>query len=633
MVDKAESRKFLDVFHIPGRHRDAVSAMTRPCYLLTAILLLCLATAMAQEVHFSIPGGFYDNPFELTMSCDQQDKFIHYTTNGNTPTANDPVYSEPLLLNEHLFSHSDIYTIPNCPDDMWYLPETVQKCIVIRAAAFDESGNLAGKVTTNTYLIKSLGCDSHGLPVVSISADSLDLFDYERGIFVPGAYQDPANPEGTGNYYQSGREWERPMNIEFYELDNTGINQKAGIRTHGGNGRKLQQKCMKIYARDEYGKKRFKHQFFETIPDSSFKHLIFKPFISSWTYSGINDYLSNQIAARLNLETVAARPVALYLNGEYWGIYYIHEKPDDRYLEDHFHVDIEDINLIEDWHGTCEAGSNDNFLALYDYIANNDLSDPESYAYVASRIDISNFIDYQIFEIFTANLDWPANNMRCWQEGDGLWRWIFFDGDIGLIKKEYDAFANATYNGPNSYPASSRSTLFLRKLLENESFKVDFINRFNQLLHSAFAYETTKPLKDKAFTKLEGEIPNQVARFHCPDSLQLWEQHMDGINAFLSLRERYVLEQMRNYYLSDEFSITIDALYPSPAQSEIRIRTDFDKTAMTNVQIIDLNGRVCFSMEQAFGVGESELLLPIHLPSGFYVLRIGDTTQKFVVTN
>lgn len=607
--------------------------MIRLRHLLTTTLLLCLAFAKAQEVTFSTPGGFYDDPFELTLSCDQWDKVIHYTTNGNTPTVNDPVYREPFLLSESLFSHSDIYTIPNCPDDMWYLPETVQRCIVIRAAAFDEAGNLAGKVTTNSYLIKSLGADSHRLPVVSICADSLDLFDYERGIFVPGATYDPAQPGETGNYYQSGREWERPMNIEFYELDNNGINQKAGIRTHGGNGRKLQQKCMKIYARDEYGKKRFKHQFFETIPDSSFKHLILKPFNSSWTYSGINDYLSNQLAARLNLETVASRPVALYLNGEYWGIYYIHEKPDERYLEDHCHVDIEDINLIEDWHGTCEAGSNINFLELYDFIANNDLSEADAYAYVASRMDISNFIDYQIFEIFTANLDWPANNMRCWQEGNGPWRWIFFDGDIGLIQKEFDAFANATYDGPSSYPSSSTCTLFLRKLLENESFKVDFLNRFNQLLHSAFAYETTKPLKDKAYEKLKGEVPNQVARFHIPDSLQLWEQHMDGIDAFLSLRERYVLEQMQDHFFADNYNFTIETIYPSPAQSEIRIQTHFDKTAQTIIQIIDIQGRVQWSMERAFGAGSFDLVLPIHLPSGIYVLRIGNTTRKFVVIN
>ena len=248
-------------------------------------------------------------------------------------------------------------------------------------------------------------------------------------------------------------------------------------------------------------------------------------------------------------------------------------------------------------------------------------------------MDLSNFIDYQIFEIFTANLDWPANNVRCWQESDGPWRWIFFDGDIGLIKKEFDAFANATYDGPSSYPSNSTSTLFLRKLLENESFKVDFINRFNQLLNSAFAYETTKILLDQAFEALKNEIPSQVARFHNPDSLQLWQQHMNGIDTFLSLRKNFVLEQMYDYYLSDNYGFTIDALYPMPAQSEIRIRTHFDKTALTHVQIIDIQGRVRCSMEQAFGVGESELVIPIHLPSGIYVLRIGEITQMFVVIN
>ena len=607
--------------------------MIRLRYFLTAISCLVLAFADAQEVTFSANGGLYDDPFELTLSCTRQNIVIHYTTNGNTPTANDPIYQEPLSLDERLFSGSDIFTIRNCPDGQWFQPESVQKCIVIRAAAFNEAGIRIGNVITNTYIIKALGGDTHGLPAVSICADSLDLFDYERGIFVPGIHQDPSNPDGTGNYYQTGREWERPMNFEFYELDNTGINQKAGLRTHGGNGRKLQQKCMKIYARDEYGKKRFKHKFFETLPDSSFKHLILKPFTSSWTQSGINDYLSNQIASRLNLETLASRPVALYLNGEYWGIYYIHEKPDEHYLEGHCHVDIDDINLIENWRGDCEAGSNANFLELYDFIADNDLSLPDVYSYVASRIDISNFIDYQIFEIYSANLDWPSNNMRCWQEGDGKWRWIFFDGDVGLIKKEYDAFANATYDGPLGYPSNSTSTLFLRKLLENEAFKVDFINRFNQLLHSAFSYETTQPLKDKAFETLKGEIPNQVARFHNPDSLQLWEQHMDGIDAFLSLREKHIKDQMNVYYLSDNYSFTIDALYPTPAQSEIRIRTNFDHTAMTYVQIIDLNGRVRYSTEHAFGVGASELVLPIHLTSGVYVLRIGEDTRKFVVIN
>jgi hypothetical protein len=159
--------------------------MNRLRHLLTAAaLLLCLAPSEAQEVTFSTPGGFYDNPFELTLSCTHQDKVIHFTTNGNTPTADDPIYHKPLLLNERLFSSSDIYTIRNCPEEHWFQPKSVQKCIVIRAAAFDQVGNCLGKIATQSYFIKSLECDTYGLPAVSLCFDSLDLFVYETGIFL-----------------------------------------------------------------------------------------------------------------------------------------------------------------------------------------------------------------------------------------------------------------------------------------------------------------------------------------------------------------------------------------------------------------------------------------------------------------
>jgi len=600
------------------------------CIVLFVLIALAKAS-FSQEIVFSKPGGFYDNAFLLSLSCSTEGCSIHYTTNGNTPTVHDMTYSSPIAMDESLFPSSNIYTIVNCPENEWFMPDSIQKCIVIRAAAFDEAGNQIGQVVTNTYLIQSLGCDTHGLPLVSLCADSLDLFDYERGIFVPGATFDPSNPNETGNYYQSGREWERLMNIEFYELDNTGINQRAGLRTHGGNGRGIQQKCMKIYARDEYGKKRFKHKFFESIPDTSFKHLVLKPLTATWFRAGVNDHICNQIASRLNIETLASRPVALYLNGEYWGIYFIHEKPDERYLETHCHVDSENVNLIESWWGECEAGTNDSFLELYDYIYNNDLTDPEAYTYVANRIDMDNFIDYQIFEIFTANLDWPANNMRCWQEGDGRWRWIFFDGDIALIKKEFDAFANATYDGPQAYPSNSRVTLFLRKLIQNKTFEAAFINRFNQLLHSALAHENTKPFTDNALETLKGEMPNQVARFGNPESTELWESHVRYIDEFLSLRANYIYEQLAEYYLSDEYELTIDAIYPTPAQNEIRVQVHSDKTILTDIQIFDTNGRLLHTIPSAIGIGETEVTLPIHLKSGVYIVKIRHESSAFVV--
>ena len=290
-------------------------------WTLIGFVLLLSQLAWAQTVTFSATGGFYDASFEVALQCNAAYQ-IRYTINGNTPTGTSALYEAPLWLDEDLYSKSDIYTIQTACEELFYAPESVRHCITLRAAAFDEGGNRVGPVTTQSYFIRSLGCVTHGLPVMAISADSLALFDYETGILVPGAFFDPDDSYWTGNFYQSGREWERLVNVEFYEPeDNSGINQQAGLRTHGGTSRRQTQKGLKIYARDEYGKKRFKHHFFKSIPNESFKHLVLKPFSYQWFNYGIQDDICNRMAAQLDVESVASRPMVLFLNGEYWGIY------------------------------------------------------------------------------------------------------------------------------------------------------------------------------------------------------------------------------------------------------------------------------------------------------------------------
>ena len=307
------------------------------------------AKAQNDTVIFSVPGGFYEDVFQLELYNYYPQNHIRYTTNGNRPTAQSPLYEEPLLLDSTKYSQSNIYTIINCPETEFYLPDSVQHCIVIRAAVFDENDSCISAVKTNSYFIRSLGCDTHGLPAVSLCADSLDLFDYETGIFVPGVNYDSLDPYFTGNYFMRGDEWERWSNFEFYERDNTGVNQQVGLRTHGKQSRWRGQKGLKIYAREEYGKKRLKHKFFETLPLNNFKHLCLKPYGAAWNGSGCKDYICSRIAQHLNVESQASRPTALFLNGEYWGIYYVAEKTDERFLEDHLGVDIEAVNLINIW--------------------------------------------------------------------------------------------------------------------------------------------------------------------------------------------------------------------------------------------------------------------------------------------
>ena len=140
-------------------------------------ILLCLASlsAAAQDwkVLFSANGGFYEETFELEMFSTYPQGHIRYTTNGNRPTAQSRQYFEPLVLNEEMYSESNIYTINNTIPSVFYLPDSIQHCIVIRAAVFDENDSCVGPVTTQSYFIRALGCDLHGLPVLSIAADTL----------------------------------------------------------------------------------------------------------------------------------------------------------------------------------------------------------------------------------------------------------------------------------------------------------------------------------------------------------------------------------------------------------------------------------------------------------------------------
>lgn len=603
--------------------------------LFIGLLLFVPFWGISQPVEkacFSVPGGFYEESPVLELFPFYQQHHIRYTTNGNRPTAQSRLYTEPLLLDESLYSTSDIYTIQISADEYMFVPDSVQHCIVIRAAVFDQNENCISEVSTNSYFIRALGCDTHEMPVVSLCADSLDLFDYDRGILVPGAFFDPENPLLTGNYYQSGPEWERPVNVEYYDHGPGQVNQLAGLRIQGHKSRCFEQKALKLYAREEYGKKRFEHRFFETIPNDSFKHLTLKPFYATFNQTGINDYLAHRIAAPLDIETLASRPVVLFLNGEYWGIYFIHEKPDERYLEDHLGVDPEQVTILEGWTPSVDCGDPTNFIDLINWMKDADLTQPEAYAYAASKMDIDNFIDYYVFELFSENTDWPNNNTRCWQLGDGKWRWIFFDGDACFSWMTYYSFENAVYEGDETWPSSRRASLFFRKLLANEGFRQQFNARFHELLNTTFTYDYTGPLFTEIKEQLAPEIPYQAARFGKPIDVNDWTTYLGHMQWFLMERCNRivpVLEELMHWQVSDHQD-SVFAVYPNPTSGAVTLRLYANQPAVVPCCVVDLTGRQVLAQSVPLATGINSVHMDLPLLPGIYFLKIMDKVIKIV---
>jgi hypothetical protein len=589
--------------------------------------------AQNHEVKFSPKGGVYSDAFPVKLSCDNPNFQIRYTLNGTTPDGNSSLYTGSFNLNTGMCSKSDIYKILISPEEEFYLPDSVMKAIVIRAAAFDQSGNRVSPVVTQSYFVSSLGCNIGDLPVVSLCSDSLSLFAHDTGIFVPGDLFDPEDIDHSGNYAQSGRDWERLVNVEYYVDGEVGFNQQAGLRTHGGiRARRAQQKGLKIYAREEYGKKNFKYKIFEESHLKKFKHLILRPFRNSSTPSGIQDWLTNQIAAPLNMGTTASRPVILFLNGEYWGIYFIEEKVDERYLESHYGVNPDSVNIISTW-ATAEAGTSDSWYSLYYNLMDADLSDSEQYHYFAQRIDIPNIIDYYIFELFAANWDWPSNNVRCWQTLDNSpWNWIFYDGDCCLDNPKFPVYESATYTGLE-WNTCEWTTLFFRKLIESPTFKNQYLIRLEQLNKSCFSYKKTKPYLNKIQRLLRDEIPRQSHRFNNPENLKKWEDACQIIDQFLSGRVDQFWQMTNDFFLIGDNNITSMRCYPNPLTSgnplNLLVTTEGDGSVWVSVQ--DLNGRFIQGQYIFLQNGENRIPMEMGNHKGVYIVKVGKETNKVII--
>lgn len=112
------------------------------------------------------------------------------------------------------------------------------------------------------------------------------------------------------------------------------------------------------------------------------------------------------------------RPVVVYVNGKYWGIYNLREKVNEHYIKDHYNISEDKLDMLEykeEITPNIIHGDLQNYNQLIDFLNNHDLSNDDNYQYVKSLIDIDNFIDYQIAEIYCANIDWPSNNNKFWR--------------------------------------------------------------------------------------------------------------------------------------------------------------------------------------------------------------------------
>ncbi|MFB4166106.1 CotH kinase family protein [Alteribacillus sp. JSM 102045] len=477
---------------------------------------------------FNQDGGFYESPqmVELEQLMEEEEGTIRYTTDGSEPDEESKEYTEPLEVDE---------------------------TTVIKAKFYDQYGN-AGEMVSNTYIIG----EESTFPIVSIAGNPDDFFGEANGIYTEGANydEDAENPDETANYAQSGDQWEREVSVEMYKPDGTNmIHQQAGVRLHGNTSRYYPKKSFRLYGRSDYDSENtFSYPIFESEDDSEYNRLLLRNSGNDWDETVFRDAFMQELISGFDVEKQAFEPANLYLNGEYWGIYNLRERIDKHYFEYKFGILEEDLEYLEN-NANVREGDNRHYQKMLSYIEHNDITDPQVYAQVKEQMDINNFIDYNIAEIYTRNTDWPANNNRYWREKpNGKWRWTVFDLDFGFDLSGVSETAAhhtldfATEEGNDSWPNPDWATFLLRTLLENEEFRAQFAGKFAHYLNTHFDDEIVIEKLAEFEAMYEPEMERNIERWGEPESMDKWKKNVDVMREFGQVRDDYMYAHLFDYF-------------------------------------------------------------------------------------
>lgn len=565
---------------------------------------------------FSHRGGFYEDGFYLSLSSEEPGGTIYYTLDGSEPSltpklepmGSTQTYTGTFFIDSRVGEPNRLSKIETSRGIEYRPPGEVFKINIVRAVVVDEMGNQSN-VLTQTYFIDKKIAARYTFPLVSIVTNADNLFNDEIGIYVPGNTDtmDPNIDMGISwwypaNFVQRGLKWERPVSFQMFSSNGELlIAQNLGMRIHGGATRYFNPKSFRLYARAEYDEQSLiQYNFFSKQGNSlqgetrdTYKTLIFRSGGNDEARALFRDILAQSILQNTGLDIQKYQPAIIFINGEYWGIHNIRTRYDEHYFQTHYAISPDELLVLENgWDqtrfGNPGDGTYSHLFSLIDekyaesgYATVSSLSAEEVYQEIANRVDIDNFISYQISQIFFDNGDWPQNNVLLWRKTvdssilesdtlyghDGKWRWMMLDIDSVFDYPEHDNLARVMLELNND-----PSTYLLRSLLENEGFRYGFINQFADYLNTIFREQVVVSKVDEFETLYSPEIEEHIQRWGTlGGSHNAWLENVDVIRQFALARPTY-----QRQHILEQFNLPGLAnlnLRTDPAQGYIRINT------------------------------------------------------------
>ncbi len=450
-----------------------------------------VASFITEPVVADVERGYFEAPFNVTLSTAAAGAEIYFTTDGSEPspttgtlsTAPIPITTTttlragafrpneaPLRITTHTYIFLD-HVLQQPANPPGY-PRVWQPSVTADYA-MDTSPQIGSLAQIKTAL--------RALPTISLVMEIDDWFNNSTNPAVGGIYSNSTIARGSA--------WERKVSAEFFDFPHgQEIQVDTGMRIFGNASRATSRAKhnMRLVFRSSYGPSKLSFPLFgkDAETDSVNSLLLRGQNGDSWFHPSASQrnealYIRDQFARSLQIEM--GQPATkqdhahLYLNGLYWGVFNIIERIEDDSMVEAFGGNELDWDVIKSQISpgmVAVDGTTDPWSTVVDMAAAG-VSNPADYAAIQDYLDLENMIDWLLVNYYNGNSDWDHNN---WQAGrlrkpGETFKFFTWDSERTLLGPTANS---VTKNRPG------RATAVHHALRSNPEYRLLFADRIHK---------------------------------------------------------------------------------------------------------------------------------------------------------
>ena len=457
------------------------------------------------DTEFSHDRGFYETPFYVTIATETKDATVYYTLDGTAPFDTDgrfltgTPYTSPIQIRTTTTVRAMAFRPGWKPTNMdahtyIFLDDVIKQ----DGAGFPNTWGHAGadyemdpEVVNDSAYRNRIKDDLKAVPTISLSMPVDDWFNSSTNPAIGGIY---ANPAWEDQYREQA---ERHVSVEYFDPATSQQFQiQAGVRLAGGTSTdpwKMDKLSMRLKFTGRFGATKLRFPVFGDAATDQFDTLVLDARMNnSWAYGGgvgvsrpgmgqrdLAQYTRDQYVCDIHNAMGGFSPhgrhVHLYLNGLYWGLYWLHERPDEHFAAAYFGGEDEDYDVLKHSQGQVINGSGSDYNRMFN-LANSGLRADRQYESIQQYLDVPNLINYLITNYYVGNTDWAHQNWyatRSRVNPESQWLYHSWDAEHSM-EGLYD---DVTYRNDNGGP-----TRLHYRLIDNAEYKMLFADHVHRHL-------------------------------------------------------------------------------------------------------------------------------------------------------